>query len=159
TYGMAGFARRVTDNPVLQPQYGAEAVRFVTAVIETYEAFRRELHLGNHDAWAYFTVPAEYAYLACNDPKFAHACQGYRDTAGKPIAYNENLSMMKALAEVALASDSALYRGAAAAGCVSPARLYLATNEAPLLIAKNFTFFDKHLRSEKLSDGTPYFEW
>jgi hypothetical protein len=35
----------------------------------------------------------------------------------------------------------------------------LATQEAPLLIAKNFTFFDKHLRSKTLSDGTPYFEW
>ena len=38
-------------------------------------------------------------------------------------------------------------------------RTWVASYEAPLLIAKNFTFFDKHLRPKKLSDGTPYFEW
>jgi hypothetical protein len=153
TYAMAAFARRVADNPTLHAEYGTDAIRFVTAAIDTYEAFRPELHLVKRDAQAYFTLPRRYASLRCNGN---HACEGYRAGAGKPLAYNENLSMMKALAEAALASDSALYRSGPDA---TPTRLRRATEEAPLLIAKNFTFFDKHLRSKTLSDRTPYFEW
>jgi hypothetical protein len=160
TYAMVAFARRVADNPALYAQYEPDAIRFVTATIETYEAFRPELHLVDGDDQAYFVLPLSYAQLECNRNDMSdsakHACAGYRDGAGKPISYNENFSMMKALAEAALASDSALYRGSADA---TPARLQLATEEAPLLIANNFTFFDKHLRSKTLSDGTPYFEW
>jgi hypothetical protein len=159
-YAMAAFARRVADNPALYAQYGADAIRFITATIETYEVFRAELHLVDSDAHAYFVNPLRYGYLQCNRNDMSegakHGCAGYRDVAGKPLAWNENLSMMKALAEVALAGDSALYRGSTDA---TGARLWLATQEAPLLIAKNFTFFDKHLRSKTLSDGTPYFEW
>jgi hypothetical protein len=140
TYAMAAFARRVADNTALYAQYEPDAIRFVTATIKTYKAFRPELHLKQSDAQAYFVNPLNYPH----------------ELAGKPISYNENFSMMKALAEAALAGDSALYRGSAN---VTPFRLRLATQEAPLLIAKNFTFFDKHLRSKTLSDGTPYFEW
>jgi hypothetical protein len=160
TYAMAAFARRVADDPALYADYGGDAIRFVTATLETYEAFWPELHLVDSDAQAYFVLPLRYAYLQCNlndmsdDAK--HMCEGYRDGAGKPLAWNENLSMMKALAEVALAADSALYRGSPDA---TPGCLQLATEEAPILIAKNFTFFDKHLRPKTLSDGTPYFEW
>jgi hypothetical protein len=161
TYPMAAFARRVADNPALHAQDEIDdAIRFVTATIETYEAFRPELHFVDNDAQAYFVNPLRYAQLQCNrddmDAAAKHRCAGYRNVAGKPLAWNENFSMMKALAEAALAGDSALYRGSADA---TPARLQLATEEAPLLIAKNFTFFDKHLRSKTLSDGTPYFEW
>ena len=158
TYAMAAFARRVADNPALHAEHGPDAIRFVTATIETYEAFRPELHLADADDQAYFVNPLRYADLQCNqnDAEAKHRCAGYRNVAGKPLAWNENLSMMKALAEAALAADSALYRDSPDA---TPARLQLATEEAPLLIAKNFTFFDKHLRSKTLSDGTPYFEW
>ena len=152
TYAMAAFARRVADRPALHARYGADAIRFTTAAIDTYQAFRPELHLVETDAQAYLPVPMAYANLACGSN---HSCQVYRSTAGKPLVYNENLSMMKALAEAALASDSTLYRGSAAA---TDARLRHAA-EFPLLIAKNFTFFDKHLHSKTLGDGTPYFEW
>ncbi len=178
TYPMAAFARRVTDNPALQATscahtrkapsphfpngfggctYASEAIRFITATLDSYAGYRHEMHLTDGDPWAYFTVPATYAQLACNtgDDKLQHACSGYRDTAGKPIAYNENLSMMKALAEAAIASDSALYRASAN----NAGRVNLGVNEAPRLIAKNFTFYDKHLRTKTLDDGTPYFEW
>ena len=64
--------------------------------------------------------------------------------------------MMKALAEAAIAADSSLYRGSPDA---TPERLQRATQEVPLLIAKNVTFFANHLRSRTLTDGTPYFEW
>ena len=40
-YPMAAFARRVADNPALYAQYKADAIRFITATMETYEAFRR----------------------------------------------------------------------------------------------------------------------
>jgi hypothetical protein len=105
-YAMAAFARRVADRQALHDKYGTDAIRFITATIETYEAFRPELHLVERDPEAYFTVPWRYANLQCNGND---GCEGYRSTAGKPISYNENLSMMKALAEAALAGDSALY--------------------------------------------------
>ena len=153
TYAMAAFARRVADHPARYADYHDDAIRFITAAIETYEAFLEELHLTETDAWAYFIVPRSYSSLQCNGNS---SCENYRDTAGQPLAYNENLSMMKALAEVALASDSALYRNSSDA---TPVRLLLATEKAPLLIAKNCTFFEAHLRPRTLSDGTPYFEW
>ena len=130
-----------------------DAIRVITATMETYEAFRPELHLVESDPEAYFTVPAAYADLVCNGNQ---SCEDYRSTAGMPIAWNENFSMMKALAEAALASDSTLYRGSSDA---TPERLQRATEEAPLLIAKNVTFFVNNLRPKTLSDGTPYFEW
>ena len=154
TYAMAAFARRVADSAVLSAKYGADAIRFTTAALETYGAFLPEQHLTPQDPYAYFTVPLGYRLLAC---KNSHACENYRAVAGRPISYNENLSMMKALAEIALASDSRLYR--ASADGRSPMRLFLGTDQAPLLIAKNFTYFDRHLSPKKLSDGTPIFEW
>jgi hypothetical protein len=161
TYAMAAFARRVADHPRLHDLYGTDAIRFVTATMETYEAFRPELYLDESDPEAYYRVPLGYADLRCNRPDMSEddkkRCRGWREAAGKnAISYNENLSMMKALAEVALAADSALYRGSADA---TPERLQWATEEVPLLIAKNVAFFIRHLRPQTLSDGTPYFEW
>ena len=153
TYPMAAFGRRVADHPARYAEYHDDAIRFITAAIETYAAFLEELHLIETDPWAYFIVPRSYASLRCNGND---SCENYRDTAGQPIAYNENLSMMKALAEVALASDSVFYRDSSDA---TPVRLKLATETAPLLIAKNCTFFEQHLCPKTLSDGTPYFEW
>jgi hypothetical protein len=158
TYAMAAFARRVADDLARYPQHRDRAIRFITATIETYQAFRPELHLDDGDPHAYFKVPAAYAGLKCdsNDDHANNSCDGYRATAGQELSYNENLSMMKALAEVALAADSALYRGSADA---TPERLQLATEEAPLLIAKNVAFFVDNLQPNTLPDGTPYFYW
>jgi hypothetical protein len=111
------------------------AVRFTTAALETYKAFLPEQHFTSSDPHAYFTQPRLYAALDC---KGNHACEGYRDTAGKPLAYNENLSMMKALAETALAANSQLYRSSTDA---TPSNLALATKFAPQLIAKNVLYF------------------
>jgi hypothetical protein len=161
TYPMAAFARRVADHPVRYAGYKDAAIRFITATMETYEAFRPELHLVESDPEAYYVVPSGYAHLQCNradmsDDDKKH-CRGWRDAAGKnTVSYNENLSMMKALAEVALAADSALYR---ASPQPKPEYLLWATEEIPLLIAKNVAFFVNALRPRTLSDGTPYFEW
>lgn len=160
SYPMAAFARRVADSPVRYAEYADEAIRFITAVIETYGAFQPELHLDDSDPEAYYVVPSGYGdLLECTDEASQAQCEGWREAAAgkEPIAFNENLSMMKALAEVALAADSALYRGSPDA---TAERLRLATEEVPLLIAKNVAFFVNHLRPETLSDGTPYFdEW
>jgi hypothetical protein len=153
TYAIAAFARRVADHPARYAAYRDDAIRFTTATLETYEAFRPELHLIESDPHAYFVFPLKYKDLRCNGNK---GCENYRAGAGKPLPYNQNLSMMQALAEMALAADSALYRTSADA---TPELLRLATQEAPLLIAKNVAFFVDHLRSKTLSDGSPYFEW
>lgn len=157
TYAMAAFARRVADNPALYPQYTADAVRFTTAALQTYAAFAPEQHLTPQDPWAYFTVPRGYSKLHCPAGKTQESCQFYRDTAGQPLAYNESLSMMKALAEAALASNSALYRASTDASAYN---LSLGTGTAPLLIAKDVTYYDKdkHLHPLRLYDGTYIFD-
>jgi hypothetical protein len=159
TYAMAAFARRVADNPAAYPQqYTTDAVHFATAALESYAAFQPEQHLTPGDPWAYFTLPTTYKNLQCKngDSTIQNSCTNYKNEAGQALAYNENLSMMKALAEAALAADSALYRNSPDG---TPANLSLATNMAPLLIAKNFTYYDKHLTEQSLSDGTPIFKW
>jgi hypothetical protein len=155
-YAMAAFARRVAERPALYAEHGDDAIRFITATIETYEGFRndQELHLIEGDPYAFFILPLSYKNLQCTNG-FSE-CAGYRDGAGKTIAYNENLSMMKALAELAPAADSSLYRSSADA---TPDRLQLATEEMPLVVAKNVAFRAANLRPKMLADGTPYFEW
>jgi hypothetical protein len=142
TYGMAAFARRVADNDAVlarNPTYRDEAVRFITASLETYQSFLPEQHLSNPDPFAYLTQPVGYAQLKCTNGQ--HSCAGYRATAGKPLAYNEYLSMAKALTELALAADSRLYRNSSDA---SAFRIKLATSMAPQLVAKSVAHFLSH---------------
>jgi hypothetical protein len=146
SYPMAAFARRVADHPARYAEYQAEAIRFIIAVIGTYQAFHPELHLVESDPHAYFNSPLAYGKLNCTGED--ESCQDYKEAAGTPIAFNENLSMMQALAECALAADSALYRGSADA---TREQLRLATEEMPLVVAKNVAYFVKNL--------PPNFEW
>ena len=157
-YAMAAFARRVAEQPHRYPHLQDQAITLITAVMETYEAFRPELHLFDNDPHAYYVNPWSYRNLHCEnmDDNTFNRCEGYRNKAGQPIDYNENLSMMRALAELALASDSNLYRASAYA---TPDRLQLATVEAPLVIAKNVAYRADDLRPMTLSDGTPYYDW
>ena len=148
-YAMAAFARRVVDHPDLYPQLHDQASALITATIETYQAFRPELHLVDGDPFAYFVLPLSYGNLTCSNG--VHGCYNYRAGAGKPLPYNCSLSMMKALAELALASNSNLYRGS---GEATPDRLMLATEEAPLVVAKNLAYFAANLRPKTLSDLT-----
>jgi hypothetical protein len=119
------------------------------------------------DPHAYFFNPLKYRELQCkgcrcpgpdghSNARDRSRCKDYRALEGRPLPYNQNLSMMKALAEVALAGDSTLYRDSADA---TPQHLRVATEEIPLVVAKNVAFFADHLRPEALDDGTPYFEW
>lgn len=153
TYPMAAFARRVARQPAYHVEFGADAVRMITAVFETYWAFRPELHFEESDPHAYFKQPAAYGQLHCDGDE---TCEKIRSLAGKPLPYNQNLSMMQALAELALAADSTLYRESADATVL---RLRAMTEEAPVVIAKYLAFFIAHLRRETLDDGSPYFQW
>ena len=158
-YAMAAFARRVVDNPNRYSQFSDQAITLIDAAFETYEAFHPELHLAESDPFAYFVLPLSYSTLACSNG--ADGCAGYRNQAGQmnptnSIAFNENLSMMKALAELALAANSNLYRASANA---TPDRLQMATVELPLVIAKNVAYRNSNLRPKMLADLTPYYEW
>jgi len=154
-YAMAAFARRVAEWPDRYPQLlRDQAVRMITAAIETYEAFRPELHLVEGDPHAYYVSPEGYSWLVCADGNAS--CEEYRAGAGKPVAYNESLSMIKALTELAPAADSSLYRASADA---TPTRLQLATEEMPLVVAKTIAYRLADLHPRTLSDGTPYYEW
>ncbi len=153
-YAMAAFARRVVDRPDLYPQLHAQAVALITAGIQTYQAFRPELHLDDSDPYAYFNNPLSYSTLTCSNG--AADCAGYRARAGKPIAYNENLGMMQGLAELALAANSNIYRASADA---TPERLALATEEGPLVVARNLAWRVSNLRPQTLPDLTPYYQW
>ena len=151
-YAMAAFARRVLDRPDLYPKLLAQAIVLINAVIETYEAFRPELNLG--DSIAFYVLPLGYRDLTCNNG--AKDCSYYRDNAGSPIAYNENLSMMQALAELALAANSNMYRASADA---TQLRLAVATKEAPLVIVRNLFWRTAQLRPKTFADLAPYYEW
>ena len=154
-YAMAAFARRVAERPDQYPLIlRDQAIRMITAGIETYEAFRPELHLVEGDPHAFYVLPERYRALVCAGGN--HSCENYRNNAGKPIAYNESLSMIKALTELAPAADSSLYRASTDA---TPIRLQLATEEMPLVVAKTITFRIADLHPRTLSDGTPYYEW
>jgi hypothetical protein len=153
-YAMAAFARRVADNPNRYSQFSDQAITLIDAAFETYEEFHAELHLADNDPFAYYFLPLSYRNLTCNNG--ASECAGYRDGAGLSIAFNENLSMMKALAELALAANSNLYRASPNA---TPDRMQMATEEVPLVIAKNVAYRNSNLRAKTLADLTPYYEW
>jgi hypothetical protein len=142
TYAMAAFARRVVQQPSLYAKHGADAIRFITATIETYQAFRADIRWV--DAYAYFILPLS------------------EDPSGSPskVAYNLDLAMMQTLAEVAPAADSSLYRNSTH---LPPDQLQtyikLATEEGPLLIARFVAFRIAQLRPLALDDGTPYYAW
>jgi hypothetical protein len=161
---MAAFARRVLDWPTQYPQFENQAVALVTAAFETYQAFRPELHFVDADPHAFYNLPLAYASLTCasglhcadGSTSNAHSCEGYRAGAGQPIAYNENLAMVQALAELAPAADSAAYR---ASGDATPQLLQLATVELPLVVAKVVAYRVADFSAQTLSDGTPYTQW
>jgi hypothetical protein len=153
-YAMAAFGRRVVDRPDLYPLLHDQAIALITGAIETYQAFHPELHLADDDPFAFFVLPLTYSTLTCDNG--ADGCGTYQSGAGKAVPYNQSLSMMKTLADLALASNSNLYRASADA---TPERLMLATQEAPLVIAKNVAYRAANLRPKTLSDLTPYYEW
>ena len=134
TYPMAAFARRIAEHPDwFCLDYRRDAVKFTTAVIETYFDYREDMHFTDSDPWAYYLLPD-----------------------GVIQTWNEGFSLVKALAEVASAADSALYR-ATAESYGNAALIYYATQEAPRFIAKNARFFAAKLPA--LQDPTSSMPW
>ena len=119
TYAMGAFARRVADHPDwFCMNYRLDAIKFTTAVLETYTAFRPDMRLSHPDnaSWGY--------YVSAID--------------GLPESFNLSMYPLRALVEVARAADSELYRTSQDA---TPTRIDYATREAPLLIAKSVKWF------------------
>ncbi len=140
TYPMAAFARRVSEHPEwFCDGYRADAIRFTTAVIETYLAFRTDIRFGDsrNAAWWY--------YVNRFDTQSPQRAEGY----------NEGLTPLLALAEIASAADSALYRSAPEWGWYN----YYTAQEIPRLIAKNMKFFVDDIELASLADGTPWYWW
>jgi hypothetical protein len=124
TYAMAAFARRVAERPDwFCLNYRQDAIKFTTAVLETYGAFqydRRWSH-PNNAAWGYYIDFDRQS----------------------PNPFNVTLSSLRSMVEVASAADSELYRSSSE-GQANWVGIYYATQEAPLFIAKNVKFFLDH---------------
>lgn len=138
TYPMAAFARRVATNPsAFGTPYQQDAIRFTTEVMQTYVSFYDELVIADSHGWGYYTVP----------------------NSSRPISWNENLSLMKAYTDAAIAADSSLYRSSPATSEWS-ATLYYMTQEAPRLVARNARFFIENQSIRAWSgDNAPYYFW
>ena len=164
-YPMAAFAKRVALNPTsFSVGYQQDAIRFTTAVMQTYASFRPEMtsststtvggpvHFSTGDPWAYHISPPGYSTLACSDPSepTQHDCQNHRGDAGNPEGWNEDSIFLKTIAEAASAADSPLYRNSSDP-YKNTAISYLAV-EGPAVIAKWVQFFDDYLNTATVKD-------
>ncbi|HTL39044.1 MAG TPA: hypothetical protein VL326_38195, partial [Kofleriaceae bacterium] len=155
-YPMAAFARRVAEHPGwFCYQYRQDAIKFTNSVIATYKAFRQDMHLTANDPYWYYINPPSYVNLQCTTGDIDR-CRSNRAEAGMALPYNLSLSMLKAMADVAIAADSDLYKTSSQA--TADAVTY-GTNEAPRAIAKNVTMWVDKLDHRTLSDGTPWVAW
>jgi hypothetical protein len=139
-YAIAAFARIVAEDPTLQADYGADAVRFANATLQTMWAFMPEFD--THQAGSYVegtinrpavfptaaqctqahddamdhvnrfgtTVPAERADLSSRIDTARSDCGKLGLYAGKPLAHNESGSLMMSFIELWRALDSDFYR-------------------------------------------------
>jgi hypothetical protein len=155
TYPMAAYARRVAMNPAaFDEDQRNDAIRFTTAVIETYRSFKSDLV--ETSTAAYYIRPAKMGtLLTCTERQ----CVGYKLNAGYPLSWNEGASLMKSLAEVALAADSALYRSSPESAAI----ISDATIEVPRVIAKHVGWVMGHFNAKYLrywsGDQAPYYVW
>ena len=67
SYPIAAFARIVSENPELHVDYGADAVAFANAVLQTVAAFSNELRSGSDDS-KYLAHPRAVSDPADGDP-------------------------------------------------------------------------------------------
>jgi hypothetical protein len=136
-YPIAAFARIVAEDPALHADYGADAVAFASATLETVRAFTNELRPQPGDC-ATYTHPQRYRTLLtetrCDQayqdalngfgpdgwasaevpPKrlqsLRGACTNYRQLAGYPVGHNENHALVMAMIEAWRAVDSPFHR-------------------------------------------------
>lgn len=167
TYPIAAFARIVADDPSLQPQYGADAVRYANAVAETAWAFMPQMRYrpdGNQfqaylqELDIYKTMPSDaqcdaaYNQTIAQNPDAAqdtidwwgrqrNICYGVRASAGLPKSHNENLAFTRFLMEVYHALDSDLYKQSPDRSVNGePLRVLI-----PVLVARQTRYFMGHV--------------
>ena len=141
TYAMAAFARRVAEHPDwFCLNYRQDAIKFTTAVLETYGAFRGDMRFSDpsNAAWGYYVDLDKVS----------------------PSPFNVTLSSLRPIVEVASAADSELYRSSSE-GQANWAGIYYATQEGPHFIAENVKFFLDHLKvgPAGLGGGTTWYWW
>ena len=140
SYPMAAFARRVAEHPErFCRQYRLDAIKYTTAVLQSYDAFRQDLNFADSDPRAYYRDP-------------------YNEYPGWPMPMNQQTSFLRAVAEVAIAADSPLYR-AAVHTSTEVTLLAYATNEAPRVIAKFINFLQSSDVVGSLDNGATQYVW
>lgn len=161
-FPMAAFAKRVSANPsAFSVGYRKDAIRFTTAVMETYMSFRPEMHLVSSDPHAYHYDPPNYSTLACSYPSAAFSCSELRDDAGHAQGWNVELLFLRTMAEGAIAAMSDLYQ--------TSSDVYKATTttylggEAPVVIAKYLQYYVDYFNAHHLyqwaGDNVAYYKW
>ena len=182
-YPIAAFARIVAEHPPLWGEYGAEAIEFANAVLETLKGFSDELS-GPRDAPAssYYVYPRTYRTLltesTCNDahtaakngigpdagtctnPEAKDRCNGFkkscndnRKVARYPAAHNQNHALLMAMIEVWRAVDSSFYAQRAGQNPLAEE----AKTFFPMRIKRTFRWFARNTRSPEGSAGR--LEW
>ena len=161
TYPMAAFAKRVAANPTaFSVGYQKDAIRFTTAVMQTYVSFRPELYYSTSFPWAYHISPPGYSTLSCSNPLYTSTCNGYKSDAGNAEEWNEDIQFIRTLAEAASAADSSLYRNST--DPYKSTTISYLTSEAPDVIAKYVQFFDDNLSWHVYywsGDNAAYYVW
>ena len=169
-YGLASFARIVAGDPKKHAVYGADAMRYANAVMETFWAFMPDLD--SRQAGAYvegtFNAPAIYptasqcrqaqaraqahahtfavnrdeldARLKAIDTAKSH-CDNQGKWAGKPLPYNQSGALMMAFIELSYVLDSNFYKS-------SPLRnpeADLTRGTIPLVVTRHQRYFNNRL--------------
>jgi hypothetical protein len=183
-YPVAAFARIVAEDPALQADYGAHAIRYANAMLQTawvfipqisyrpagpfFEAYLTQLDIYRTKPTADDCTGAYYAALskAQAAPDFDASvqarlqqmldnCNNLRRVANSPMSYNENQAFLMMLIELWRALDSGFYRQSAA-----PSKDAEPTRElVPLIVSRHQRYFANHLATLTDDARGPRFSW
>ena len=170
-YGIAAFARLVAEHRASQAVYGAQAVKFANAAMETLWAFMPDFDTRQVGRFVEGTIhrPRRFPTASeCTDARDGakehvrlfdsrnfeglsaliddaySVCTSAGDYAGKPLAHNEAGALMMSFIELWRALDSDLYR-------TSPDRQSnadLARGMIPLMVTRLQRYFVNRLKLE-----------
>jgi hypothetical protein len=166
-YAIATFARIVAEDPALQPIYGADAIGYANAALETAWAFMpqvtttklgsvSEAHLSQLNSYRTKPTPSECQIAATKPPPTCLGtnvsqeqtnCELLQSIAGAPIAHNESLDYAMMLVELWRVLDSPFYQRSnqEAANAVASRTLF------PVLVSRFYRYFVK--RTHVVSDS------
>ena len=180
-YGMAAFARLVAEHAASQAVYGALAVKFANAAMETFWAFMPDFDTRQVGSFVEGTIyrprlfPTASQCADARDRAKEHVrafdsqhieglsaliddaysdCTEAGRYAGKPLAHNEAGALMMSFIELWRALDSDLYR-------TSPDRQSnadLARGVIPLMVTRLQRYFVNRLQHENGGPGGHY-QW